>query len=32
MSDWTDPLPFFKGSWRNIKKVLSHKEKEKIIR
>lgn len=32
MSDWSDPLPFFTGSFRNIKKVLSHKEKERIIR
>ena len=32
MSDWTDPKPFFKGSWRNIKKVISHKEKQKIAR
>lgn len=32
MSDWTDPIPFFSGTWRNIKKVLSHKEKEKIER
>lgn len=32
MSDWTDPMPFIKGSWRNIKKVLTHKEKEKIVR
>lgn len=28
MSDWTDPMPFIKGSLRNIKKVLTHKEKE----
>lgn len=32
MSDWTDPKPFFAGTIRNIKKVLCHKEKEKIKR
>ena len=32
MSDWSDLKPFFYGTIRNIKKVLSHKEKEKIIR
>lgn len=32
MSDWTDPMPFIKGSIRNIAKVLAHKEKEKIVR
>ena len=32
MSDWTDPKPFIKGSWRNIKKVISHQEKQKIAR
>lgn len=32
MSDWTDPMPFIKGTFRNIKKVLTHKEKEKIVR
>ncbi len=32
MSDWTDPLPFITGSFSNIKKVLGHKEKEKIKR
>lgn len=32
MSDWSDLKPFFSGTFRNIKKVLSHKEKEKIVR
>ena len=32
MSDWTDPLPFITGTFSNIKKVLGHKEKEKIER
>ena len=32
MSDWTDPMPFIKGTIRNIKKVIAHKEKEKIKR
>lgn len=32
MSDWSDLKPFFSGTFRNIKKVLTHKEKEKIIR
>lgn len=32
MSDWTDPMPFFKGTIRNIKKVLSHNEKTKLQR
>lgn len=30
MSDWTDLKPFFKGTIRNIKKVLTHSEKQKI--
>lgn len=30
MSDWTDPMPFIKGSIRNIIKVLAQKEKTKI--
>jgi hypothetical protein len=32
MSDWTDPLPFLMGTYRNIKKVLRHQEKKKIER
>lgn len=32
MSDWTDPLPFICGTLRNLKKVLTHKEKEKLAR
>ena len=32
MSDWSDLRPFFSGTFRNVKKVLSHKEKEKIVR
>ncbi len=32
MSDWTDLKPFFVGTIRNLKKVLSHNEKEKITR
>ena len=32
MSDWTDPKPFFGGTIRNLRKVLSHNEKEKIKR
>lgn len=32
MSDWTDPVPFFSGTIRNIKKVLGHTEKEKLKR
>ena len=32
MSDWTDLGPFFTGTINNIKKVLFHKEKQKIIR
>lgn len=32
MSDWTDLMPFITGTFRNIKKVLGHKEKEKIKR
>ena len=32
MSDWTDPMPFFKGTFRNISKVLAHNEKSKIER
>lgn len=32
MSDWTDPFPFFVGTWRNIKNVLNHREKNKIVR
>jgi len=32
MSDWTDPWPFITGTYRNIKKVFGHKEKEKIER
>ena len=30
MSDWTDPIPFFAGSFRNLCKVLRHQEKTKI--
>ena len=32
MSDWTDPMPFIRGTLHNIKKVFLHKEKQKIIR
>lgn len=32
MSDWTDPLPFLIGTLHNVKKILNHKEKEKIKR
>lgn len=32
MSDWSDLKPFFSGTFRNIKKVLLHNEKEKIHR
>ena len=32
MSDWTDPKPFFMGTINNVKKVLSHNEKQKINR
>lgn len=32
MSDWTDLIPFFSGTFKNIKKVLSHKEKERLQR
>lgn len=32
MSDITDLKPFVMGTYRNIKKVLSHKEKEKVAR
>ena len=32
MSDWTDPLPFFLGTINNLKKVLNHREKQKIKR
>lgn len=32
MSDWTDPKPFFFGTWRNVKKVMSHTEKQRIAR
>lgn len=32
MNGWSDPMPFIKGTFRNIKKVLSHTEKEKIVR
>ena len=32
MSDWTDPMPFIKGTFRNISKVLAHNEKSKIER
>ena len=32
MSDWTDIKPFFGGTFRNVKKVLSHSEKQKIKR
>lgn len=32
MSDWSDPIPFLTGTWRNIKKVISHTEKAKIDR
>lgn len=32
MSDWSDPKPFFSGTFRNIKKVLLHNEKDKIQR
>lgn len=31
MSDITDPLPFIRGTWRNLIKVLRHKEKEKLV-
>ncbi|MCQ2272811.1 MAG: ATP-grasp domain-containing protein [Bacteroidales bacterium] len=30
MSDWTDPMPFFVGSWHNIKKLLTGTAKSKI--
>lgn len=30
MSDWTDPMPFIVGTLNNIKKLLLHKEKDKI--
>ena len=23
MSDWTDPMPFFRGTWGNIKKIMN---------
>lgn len=32
ISHWTDPMPFIRGAMNNVKKVLSHKEKEKIVR
>jgi len=32
MSDWSDPMPFIRGSFRNIKKVFTQKEKDKIAR
>lgn len=32
IGDWTDLKPFFRGTYRNIKKVLSHTEKQKIDR
>ena len=32
MSGWSDPMSFIKGTYNNVKKVLSHKEKEKIER
>lgn len=32
MSDWADPMPFIKGTIRNISKVLAHNEKSKIER
>lgn len=32
MSDWTDPLPFICGTWRNIKLLSKHEEKNKIVR
>lgn len=32
MSDWTDPMPFIRGTIRNVIKVLSHNEKAKIKR
>lgn len=32
ISDWTDPLPFLKGTVKNIKKVLHHTEKQKLNR
>ena len=32
MSDWTDIRPFFRGTIRNLKKVFSHTEKQKINR
>lgn len=30
MSDWTDPMPFLCGSWRNIKNVISGHGKKAI--
>lgn len=32
MSDWTDPIPFICGTFKNIKKVLTHTEKTKLVR
>ena len=32
MSDWSDPKPFIMGTFNNVKKVLTHKEKERIVR
>lgn len=32
MSDWSDPMPFIKGTFRNVMKVISHKGKERIQR
>lgn len=32
MSDWSDPIPFIIGTWRNIKNILSHTEKKQIQR
>lgn len=32
ISDWTDPVPFWIGTFRNISKVLHHSEKGKIDR
>ena len=32
MSDWSDPMPFLTGTWRNVKKVITHSEKTRINR
>lgn len=32
MNGWVDPMPFITGTFRNIKKVLTHSEKKKIER